>query len=84
MQFQGRYSDEGRVILDIINDGPAVEPQAVQQLFEPFFTTAEGGTGLGLYIARELCEANGAVLEYRQPAEGGACFRIEFGAADGQ
>lgn len=84
MQFQGRYSDEGRVILDIINDGPAVEPQAVQQLFEPFFTTAEGGTGLGLYIARELCEANGAVLEYRQPAAGGACFRIEFGAADGQ
>ena len=43
------------------------------------FTMTTGGTGLGLYIARELCEANGATLDYRQPANGGACFRIVFG-----
>ena len=74
---------EGVVMLEITNDGPAVDPAAVQQLFEPFFTTESGGTGLGLYIARELCEANGAVLEYKQPMEGGACFRIEFGGQHG-
>jgi two-component system, NtrC family, sensor histidine kinase PilS len=72
-------SNDGRTMLEILNDGPPVAPETVQQLFEPFFTMTAGGTGLGLYIARELCEANGATLEYRQPATGGACFRIVFG-----
>jgi two-component system sensor histidine kinase PilS (NtrC family) len=40
------------------------------QLFEPFFTTAPGGTGLGLYIAREVCEANGATLDYVESPRG--------------
>ncbi len=74
--------DNSRTVLEICNDGPAVAAEAVQQLFEPFFTTAVSGSGLGLYIARELCEANGAVIEYRQRAQGGACFRIEFGGRD--
>jgi two-component system sensor histidine kinase PilS (NtrC family) len=54
----------------------------VQKLFEPFFTTSVGGTGLGLYIARELCEANGAALEYVTLASGEVCFRIVFGERD--
>lgn len=70
---------ENRVVLEIRNDGPPVAPEHIQQLFEPFFTTSVGGTGLGLYIARELCEANGATLEYSQRPESGACFRIVFG-----
>jgi len=61
--------------LDVIDDGPGVSAEQRGQLFEPFFTTAAGGTGLGLYIAREMCEANGASLEYRPQTEG-ACFRI--------
>ncbi len=72
-------SKEGRVVLEIKNDGPPVVPEHIQQLFEPFFTTSIGGTGLGLYIARELCEANGATLDYSQRPESGACFRIVFG-----
>ena len=79
VQLHAWCIEDGRVVLEIANDGPAVVAEAVQQLFEPFFTTESGGTGLGLYIARELCEANGALLEYRQRVEGGACFRIEFG-----
>ena len=79
VQLHAWCAEQGRVVLEIANDGPAVAPEAVAKLFEPFFTTASGGTGLGLYIARELCDANGASLEYRQRAEGGACFRIEFG-----
>jgi len=70
---------DGRVVLDIIDDGKGVLPEAVQKLFEPFNTTDAGGTGLGLYIARELCEANGAHIEHLQAAQGGACFRISFG-----
>lgn len=71
--------DEGRVVLEVRDDGPGIDAETVQKLFEPFFTTDAGGTGLGLYIARELCEANGAILEYRPAPEGGACFRIVFG-----
>ncbi|MDH2915568.1 MAG: ATP-binding protein [Gallionella sp.] len=71
--------DDGRVMLDIADDGKGVSPEAVQKLFEPFNTTDTGGTGLGLYIARELCEANGARIEYLPAEQGGACFRILFG-----
>ncbi len=83
VQLRAWRPDGGRAVLEIANDGPAVDPDAIQQLFEPFFTTSAGGTGLGLYIARELCEANGATLEYRQRTEGGACFRIVFGEENG-
>ncbi len=61
--------------LDILDDGPGVPPDQVSQLFEPFFTTDSQGTGLGLYIARELCAANGATLEYIEFAPG-AQFRL--------
>ncbi len=69
----------GGAMLEVADDGQGVAPEKVQQLFEPFFTSETSGTGLGLYIARELCEANGAELEYVQQIHGGACFRITFG-----
>jgi two-component system sensor histidine kinase PilS (NtrC family) len=71
-------------VLNVINDGPGVPLDAQSQLFEPFFTTESKGTGLGLYIAREICAANAALLEYVAPVDGGACFRIVFGYTDGQ
>jgi two-component system sensor histidine kinase PilS (NtrC family) len=61
----------GRVVrLEVIDDGPGVAPEIRSQLFEPFFTTAAGGTGLGLYIAREVCDANGATLDFVETAAG--------------
>ncbi|MEN9357455.1 MAG: hypothetical protein RL695_1626 [Pseudomonadota bacterium] len=56
--------------LHVIDDGAGVEPALQVQIFEPFFTTRSHGTGLGLYIARELCEANGASLEFCENAPG--------------
>jgi two-component system sensor histidine kinase PilS (NtrC family) len=76
---------DGRVILEVRDDGPGISVEHQVRLFEPFFTTAEQGTGLGLYIARELCEANSAWLEYSNlpdkagECQSGACFRIAFG-----
>ncbi|MEO8343277.1 MAG: ATP-binding protein [Gallionella sp.] len=71
---------EGRVTLAVKDDGLGISAEHLGKLFEPFFTTAPDGTGLGLYIAKELCEANNAVLEYHAEEErGGACFRIMFG-----
>ncbi|MGL5985621.1 MAG: ATP-binding protein, partial [Burkholderiales bacterium] len=51
--------------LEISDDGPGVKPEHRDQLFEPFFTTDDSnGSGLGLYIAREICAANRATLDY--------------------
>lgn len=63
------------VELHIVDDGPGIEESSRGQVFEPFFTTQGTGTGLGLYIARELCEANGAQLELLDNSPG-AHFRI--------
>jgi len=49
--------------LHLRDDGPGIAPELRNQVFEPFFTTDSKGTGLGLYIARELCNANGASLD---------------------
>ena len=68
-----RYGD--RVELSVIDDGPGVTAASQGQLFEPFFTTDSKGTGLGLYLARELCAANRALLEYVADLPG-AHFRI--------
>jgi two-component system sensor histidine kinase PilS (NtrC family) len=64
----------GQLAIDIHDDGPGVAIDIQAHLFEPFFTTDAQGTGLGLYIARELCEGNAAHLEYIE-GEGGH-FRI--------
>lgn len=67
----------GRTVkLEIVDDGPGVPAAARNHLFEPFFTTAAGGTGLGLYIAREVCEANDATLDYVETAAG-ARFAVQ-------
>jgi two-component system sensor histidine kinase PilS (NtrC family) len=62
--------------LEILDDGPGVAPDHQAQLFEPFFTTSHQGTGLGLYLSRELCECNQARLDFR--SRQGGCFRITF------
>ncbi len=61
----------GRVVkLEVIDDGPGVAPEVRAELFEPFVTAAVGGTGLGLYIAREMCGSNGATLDYLETRAG--------------
>ena len=63
------------VICELDDDGPGIPAELRGQIFEPFFTTRPGGTGLGLYIARELADANGAALELL-PKGPGAHFRM--------
>lgn len=64
--------------LEVLDDGPGVPVDQIQHIFEPFYTTDNKGTGLGLYISRELCESNQARLDYKLREGGGSCFRITF------
>lgn len=64
--------------LDTIDNGPGIAADKAGQIFEPFFTTETTGTGLGLYLARELCEINQCHLSYLAADTGGSCFRIHF------
>lgn len=69
-----RHDNESR--LEVRDRGPGLAHP--ERLFEPFFTTHASGTGLGLYIARELANANGAWLEAENRTDGGTCFRLIF------
>jgi two-component system sensor histidine kinase PilS (NtrC family) len=64
--------------IEIIDFGTGIDDELAANLFEPFYTTEATGTGLGLYLSRELCEANDARLSYRRADTGGACFHIAF------
>ncbi len=67
---------QGLPIIDVIDEGPGVSSEHIEQLFEPFYTSEKSGTGLGLFIARELCESNHSRLDYLPTSDGRSCFRI--------
>ncbi|WP_394561273.1 sensor histidine kinase [Aquipseudomonas alcaligenes] len=73
-----RDAESDLPVLEILDDGPGVPTEQLQHIFEPFYTTDNKGTGLGLYISRELCESNQARLDYKPREGGGSCFRITF------
>ena len=78
----GCVEAQGRPYLEVRDHGLGVDPTTAEQIFEPFFTARSGGTGLGLYISRELCELNRATLLYLDRAGGGSIFRIVFSDPD--
>jgi two-component system sensor histidine kinase PilS (NtrC family) len=67
-----------RASIKIFDNGPGISEQELNYLFEPFHTTSASGTGLGLYLVKELCQANHAEVSYHNRPEGGACFEILF------
>jgi two-component system sensor histidine kinase PilS (NtrC family) len=71
----------GGPCIEILDHAPPIDAETAQNLFEPFFTTSSSGTGLGLYIARELAELNQAKLEYSDMG-GGGCFRLYLSDAE--
>jgi two-component system sensor histidine kinase PilS (NtrC family) len=74
----GRLSGVGRPFLQVADRGPGIAQADAERIFEPFFTRALHGTGLGLFLARELGQANGATLLYETRERGGSIFRIVF------
>lgn len=76
VMLRARTAAAGRLELHVVDDGPGISGEERARVFEPFFTTRGSGTGLGLYIARELCEANDARLDLIDDGRAGAHFRI--------
>jgi two-component system sensor histidine kinase PilS (NtrC family) len=74
----GRIAISDRPFLEVRDRGPGIEATDAERIFEPFFTAGKGGTGLGLFIARELAQCNRAVLLYEPRAGGGSVFRLVF------
>lgn len=70
------YKSQHMACIDVIDNGPAIRHEHVKHLFEPFFTTSASGTGLGLYISRELAELNQAKLSYYLTKTNRNCFRL--------
>jgi two-component system sensor histidine kinase PilS (NtrC family) len=67
-----------RPCIRILDRGPGIAPEHLPHLFEPFFTTEASGSGLGLYLSRELCQANQATLHYLRSPDGRSCFQINL------
>jgi two-component system, NtrC family, sensor histidine kinase PilS len=74
----GRMSPNSRPFLEIADRGSGVPAEHAERIFEPFFSGRNGGTGLGLFLARELAQTNGATLLYEPRTGGGSIFRLVF------
>ena len=73
----GRMVPNARPFLEVADRGPGVAPEHAERIFEPFYSGGRG-TGLGLFLARELAQTNGATLLYEPRAGGGSVFRLVF------
>jgi two-component system sensor histidine kinase PilS (NtrC family) len=77
-----RMPGQGRPYVEVVDHGLGVDAATADKMFEPFYTERSGGTGLGLYISRELCELNRATLLHLDRPGGGSIFRIVFADPD--
>ncbi len=76
--YLARVARYGRVCIEVADRGAGVATADLERIFEPFFTRGAQGTGLGLFLARELAEINGATLLYEPRRGGGSVFRLVF------
>lgn len=70
--------DGNHIVFEVADDGPGVHLQPGEDLFTPFFTKKEGGTGLGLTIAHRIITAHSGSVSYANHQDGGACFTIRI------
>ena len=79
ININGKIDDNSKQpYIDITDNGPGINKETQTHIFEPFFTTRAEGTGLGLYITKEVIESNRAKIQHLPLVTGGTCFRIYF------
>jgi two-component system sensor histidine kinase PilS (NtrC family) len=72
----GRLGGNGRPYMEVADRGPGIDVPDVERVFEPFYSKSDKGTGLGLFLARELAQTNGATLLFEPRSGGGSLFRL--------
>jgi signal transduction histidine kinase len=70
--------DEGRLVVAVTDDGEGMTPETREKAFTPFFTTREGGTGLGLPLVRRIVEQHGGSVELSSRLGGGTTVALTF------
>jgi signal transduction histidine kinase len=78
VRVKSRAGAAGEVVVEIVDTGPGIAPEAVERIFEPFFSKRAGGTGLGLAIARQMVENHDGRLEVESELGRGTTFRIRL------
>ncbi|MDX1459882.1 MAG: ATP-binding protein, partial [Xanthomonadales bacterium] len=78
-----RREDAGYAVISIEDNGPGIPEDRISNIFEPFYTTRQQGSGLGLYVARQLCEANQAALTVDSSAQQGTRFHLRLAMSKG-
>ena len=76
IRISSRRSDDGRVVLEALDSGPGFDPALLDSVLDPFFTTKDGGTGLGLPIVSSIINSHGGEIRLANGPEGGALVRI--------
>ena len=74
----GTNTNSDTSFVEVIDHGPGISSDEAGEIFNPFYTTDTQGSGLGLYICKELCEINQAALNLKFSEPGHTCFRIDF------
>jgi len=77
IKITGDFDEQGYFYIQICDNGKPIDSDLSEKIFEPFYSTKHSGTGLGLYVAKGLCEANSARLDYIK-SKAGNCFVISF------
>jgi len=78
VQVTARRHRDGRVQIDVWDNGPGIPDELAAQIFVPFFSTKERGSGVGLAVVRQLLHGNGGAVRYVKPVRGGAQFSVMF------
>jgi len=74
----GHDQQNDQPFIKVIDNGPGIPEEIIEQVFDPFFTTNPKGSGLGLYISKEIIESNRAKIRYSRNNESGSCFTIHL------
>lgn len=78
VEIRGHLNRRGNTVIEIIDNGPGVPEDIANKIFVPFFTTREGGSGVGLALARHVMIAHGGFIRLSQHEGNGATFSLTF------
>jgi two-component system, NtrC family, nitrogen regulation sensor histidine kinase NtrY len=78
VRIAGRVGESGRPVIEVSDNGPGIEPEALERIFVPFFTTKPTGSGIGLSLSRQILRLHGGTLSARSAPGEETVFSLRF------